>query len=51
MLSLGEWWGMKWPAKVRVQNEGRERVKPKNQLGKTTYICWFLNPFTVIGSM
>ena len=24
-------------AKFKVQNEGRERVKPKNQLGKATY--------------
>jgi len=26
--------GVEWQAKVRVQNEGRAQVKPKNQLGR-----------------
>ena len=29
MLNLGGWWGMKWLAKVTVQNEGGAQVKKK----------------------
>ena len=34
MLTLSGWQEMEWWAKVRVQNEGTARVKPKNQFWK-----------------